>query len=129
MPFEIDKSSSLPVYAQLAEQIRWAIRDGRLSVGDGMPTVRQLAVDLRLNANTVARVYRDLQTEGILRLERGVGTFVAATAAPPLDKRRRRSIENTTDRLIGIAVKAGMTPTELSQLIETRWKEVADVTR
>lgn len=129
MRYEIDKTSSLPVYVQLAEQIRWAIRDGRLAVGDSMPTVRQLAVELRLNANTVARVYRDLQAEGVLRLERGVGTFVAATAAPPLDKRQRRSIENTTDRLIGMAAAAGMTPMELSQLIETRWKEVTDATR
>jgi len=129
MWYEIDKSSSLPVYAQLADQIRWAIRDGRLAVGDSMPTVRQLAVELRLNANTVARVYRDLQAEGVLRLERGIGTFVATTAAPPVEKSRRRSIEKNTDRLIGMAHKAGMTSAELSQLIEIRWKEVADATR
>ena len=129
MVFEIDKKSSLPIYAQLAQQIRWAIRDGRLSPGDALPTVRRLAVDLRLNANTVARVYRDLQAEGVLRLERGIGTFVAATAGPALGEKQRRSIQKTTETLIGLAMRAGMTSTELAQLVETRWKEVTDVTR
>ena len=82
-----------------------------------------------LNANTVARVYRDLQTTGVLRLERGVGTFVASTAAAPLDKRQRQSIEKTTDKLIGLALAADMSPSEVAQLIETRWKEVNHATR
>ncbi len=129
MRFEIDKTNSLPVYAQLAQQIRWAIRDGRLRGGDALPTVRQLAVDLRLNANTVARVYRDLQSEGVLRLERGVGTFVAATAGPPLDETQRLALESGMETLIEVAMRAGMTAPELAQLMETRWKEIADATR
>ena len=73
---EIEKRSAVPIYAQLRDQIRLLVLRGALAPGDSMPTVRALAVDLGVNANTVARVYRDLQTEGVLRLERGVGTFV-----------------------------------------------------
>ena len=75
--FQIDRASPLPVYVQLAEQIRLLIHRGALGPGDPLPTVRELAVALSLNANTVTRVYRDLQQEGLLRLERGLGTSVA----------------------------------------------------
>mgnify|MGYP002681587656 CR=1 FL=1 len=75
----IDKSSGVPIHLQLAERIRLLIREGALKAGEALPTVRSLAVELEINANTVARVYRDLQTDGLLRLERGVGTFVADT--------------------------------------------------
>ena len=80
---DIEKGSAVPIYAQLRDQIRLLIHRGALVPGDMMPTVRALAVDLGINANTVARVYRDLQSEGLLRLERGIGTSVMA---PPSDR-------------------------------------------
>ncbi len=83
-PIQIDKRSGIPVYVQFGEQIRLHIKRGFLKVGDALPTVRSLAVELGINANTVARVFRDLQTEGVLRLERGVGSFVAETADLPV---------------------------------------------
>ena len=76
-PLKIDKRSGIPIYIQLGESIRLLIREGKLKPGDDLPTVRSLAVQLGINANTVARVYRELQTDGLLRLERGIGTFVA----------------------------------------------------
>ena len=74
---EIDKGSGIPFYIQLSEQIRLLVHEGRLGAGDPLPTVRELAVELEVNANTVARVYRDLQQAGVLDLRRGVGTFVS----------------------------------------------------
>lgn len=68
----------MPLYAQLTRAIRFAIATGKLRVGEQLPTVRQLAVELRVNANTVAKVYAELERSGILETRRGVGTFVSA---------------------------------------------------
>src|SRR5215470_3370879 len=77
----IDPRDPTPIYAQLERALRAAIASGRLHPGDQLPTVRQLAVDLRVNANTVARVYTDLERDGVLETRRGVGSFVSATRA------------------------------------------------
>ena len=74
----IDAAHPTPIYAQVEQGIRAAITTGRLAPGDQLPTVRQLAIDLRVNANTVARVYVDLERAGVVETRRGVGTFVAA---------------------------------------------------
>ena len=73
----VDHRHPTPLYAQLEQGIRGAIGAGRLGPGAQLPTVRQLAVELRINANTVARVYADLERVGVLETRRGVGTFVA----------------------------------------------------
>jgi GntR family transcriptional regulator len=88
----VDPRDKTPIYAQLERGLRAAIAAGRLRAGDQLPTVRQLAVDLRVNANTVARVYSDLERAGVLETRRGVGSFVAATperARPPREHERR----------------------------------------
>jgi GntR family transcriptional regulator len=88
----IDSHDATPIYAQLDRALRAAIATGRLKVGEQLPTVRELAVDLRVNANTVARVYTELERAGVLETRRGVGSFVAATpeqAHPPDEYHRR----------------------------------------
>jgi GntR family transcriptional regulator len=77
--FHINVADPMPLYAQLERAIRFAIATGKLRVGDQLPTVRRLAVDLRINANTVAKVYAELERTGTLETRRGVGTFVART--------------------------------------------------
>ena len=125
LPLSVHRTTSAPVYVQLTEQIRLLVRRGVLQQGDAMPTVRSLAVELGINANTVARVYRDLQTEGLLRLERGVGTFVEK---PPdqktLAQRDFRRIERRARELVEQAGEAGFTRHELSELITALWKEI-----
>ena len=76
--FSLSPSHPMPLYAQLTRAIQFAIATGRLRIGEQLPTVRQLAVDLRVNANTVAKVYAELERSGILETRRGVGTFVSA---------------------------------------------------
>jgi GntR family transcriptional regulator len=88
----VDPHHPLPIYAQLDRAIRAAVATGRLAPGAQLPTVRQLAVELKVNANTVARVYVDLERAGILETRRGVGTFVAA-AQPALGAKRGRENE------------------------------------
>ena len=88
----IDVRDKTPIYAQLERGLRAAIATGRLRSGDQLPTVRQLAVELKVNANTVARVYSDLERAGILETRRGVGSFIAATperARSPREHERR----------------------------------------
>src|SRR6187399_550675 len=88
----IDVRDKTPIYAQLERGLRAAIASGRLQTGNQLPTVRQLAVELRINANTVARVYVELERAGVLETRRGVGSFVSATpeqAHPPRDHQRR----------------------------------------
>jgi GntR family transcriptional regulator len=96
--FAIDQADKTPVYAQLERGIRSAIAAGRLAVGDQLPTVRQLAVDLRVNANTVAKVYAFLERAAVLETRRGVGTFIAARTATPQEESLRQSELN---RLVG----------------------------
>src|SRR6185503_18460291 len=88
----IDPRDPTPIYAQLERGLRAAIATGKLSAGDQLPTVRQLSVDLRINANTVARVYATLERAGVIETKRGVGSFISAAPAqahPPREQERR----------------------------------------
>ena len=119
----IDARDSTPIYAQLDRGLRAAIASGRLTPGDQLPTVRQLAVDLRINANTVARVYADLERAGILETRRGVGSFIRASAAEarPPDEHQRR-LRAFVTRLLADASAAGFTPDELVEHITSHGK-------
>ena len=122
--FQIDRASATPVYVQLQEQIRLLVHRGLLVPGDAMPTVRALAVELGINANTVTRVYRELQQQGVLRLERGVGTFVAQPDdRSPIAERDYRRIARKTVELVELCRETGLTSRELTQLIGSTWKE------
>jgi len=123
LPLQIDRDSGIPVYVQLEERIRMLLHQGVLRRGQAMPTVRTLAVDLGINANTVTRVYRDLQADGLLRLERGIGTFVAEGADTPMSTSALKHLDKKVGDVIHLARQAGLTPRELSQFIQTRWKE------
>ena len=111
----IDTRDRTPIYAQLNRALRAAIAAGRLRPGDQLPTVRQLAVDLRINANTVARVYTDLERDGVLETRRGVGSFVRAgpAQARSADEHSRR-LKAFVTRMLGDAASAGFTLDELA---------------
>jgi GntR family transcriptional regulator len=100
--FAIDPADRTPLHAQLERGIKAAIATGRLAVGDQLPTVRQLAVDLKVNANTVAKVYAFLERAGMLETRRGVGTFVAArtTTAQEEEPQRRTELNRLVDRFL-----------------------------
>ena len=122
--FTIDASDPTPIYAQLERAIRAEIVAGRLSGGTQLPTVRQLAVDLRVNANTVAKVYSELERAGVLSTQRGVGTFVRETAEPHAARAsaqdRERALHQMTDRLLAEAHARGLTIDEIIRHLESR---------
>jgi GntR family transcriptional regulator len=111
----VDPHDPTPIYAQLERGLRAAMATGRLTPGDQLPTVRQLAVDLRVNANTVARVYAELERSGAIETRRGVGSFIRATAAeahPPRERDRR--LKAFITRVLADAGAAGFTADDLA---------------
>jgi GntR family transcriptional regulator len=117
----IDQRDATPIYAQLARGLRAAIATNRLKPGDQLPTVRQLAVDLQVNANTVARVYSELERAGVIETKRGVGSFISAKSSdvhsPSDNKRRLRAF---ITRALAEADAAGFTVSDLIAELRTQ---------
>jgi GntR family transcriptional regulator len=110
----VDTHDATPIYAQLERGLRAAIATGRLQPGEQLPTVRELAVDLRINANTVARVYAELERAGVIETRRGVGSFVSATPAQARSPREHeRRLRAFVTRVLGDADAAGFTIDDL----------------
>ena len=124
--FAITPNDPTPIYAQLDRSIRAAIAQGKLAVGDRLPTVRQLAVDLRVNANTVAKVYAELERSGVLATQRGVGTFVLASPVSPSTqpraatarRERERQLRPLVDRLLADASAIGISLPEIVEYFQ-----------
>jgi GntR family transcriptional regulator len=89
--FRLDLQSGVPVYRQIIDQVRGGIASGALTVGDQLPTVRQLAVDLSINPNTVVRAYRELELGGLLETHQGTGTFISTQKLRGGEAERARS--------------------------------------
>ena len=121
---ELDPRDPTPIYAQLDRALRAAIASGRLSIGDQLPTVRQLAVDLRVNANTIARVYLDLERAGVIETRRGVGSFIRASAAAARPAREhQRRLRALATHIAADAAAHGFTIHELVQQLTSLGKD------
>jgi GntR family transcriptional regulator len=125
--FHIDTEDPTPIYAQLERAIRFAIATERLRVGEQLPTVRQLAVDLKINANTVAKVYAELERGGILETRRGVGTFVRARQdgifTRASKQSRERELRAFADRFLAEAHNLGFSFDEVIEHLTDRRKK------
>jgi len=113
--FAIDLHSGVPVYRQLIDQVRGGIASGSLTAGDQLPTVRQLAVDLEINPNTVMRAYRELELGGLLETHQGTGTFIANKKIEKKSAERDRQLSQMAGEFAARAGAAGFT---LEDLIE-----------
>jgi GntR family transcriptional regulator len=123
LPIQIDPADATPIYAQVDRAIRVAIATGKMRPGDQLPTVRQLAVDLRVNANTVARVYLGLERDGVVATKRGVGTFINDTPRSAQAPHRDRQLRALADRFLTDAAAIGYSPREAVRLLAQRIKE------
>jgi GntR family transcriptional regulator len=112
MRFRVNPSSSEPVYAQIVRQAREAVARGHLRPGEQLPTVRELAVDLVINPNTIAAAYREMERAGLVVTQRGRGTFVA-DPQPVSASDRRRLLQKPLDLLLTEAAHLGATEEEL----------------
>src|SRR5882757_6929650 len=107
--FKLDLHSGVPVYRQLIDQVRSGVASGSLTAGDQLPTVRQLAVDLAINPNTVMRAYRELELGGLLETHQGTGTFVADKKPEKNSPERERQLAQMAGECAARAGAAGFT--------------------
>ncbi len=125
--FQLNLSDPTPLYAQLERAIRLGISIGRLPPDTQLPTVRQLAVDLCINANTVAKVYRDLERSGILETRRGIGTFIKAPASKAMAKAERDGLLMVlADRFLAEAAALGFSADQLLDHLVSRLRKGSD---
>lgn len=99
--FNIDPRSGVPMYSQLIDQVKRSIAVGALSPGERLPTVKQLAVDLTINPNTVARAYRDLERDGVIETSPGRGSFVRESDV----RQTRKTVTDVASRALEAAVR------------------------
>jgi GntR family transcriptional regulator len=119
--FSLSPSHPMPLYAQLTRAIRFAIATGKLRVGEQLPTVRQLAVELRVTANTVAKVYTELERSGILETRRGVGTFVSARHfAANHREEHEKHLDELVDRFVEEGGAMGFSVDDLFDQLQSR---------
>lgn len=120
----INPSDAVPIWKQIEEEIRRLIALGRFTSGDSIPSVRDLAKDLRVNPATVAKAYQRLADSGFLETRRGEGTFVAA--APPTFKKlaRRQALKAAAHRFASLAATVGATPEEALEEIQSALEDV-----
>jgi len=111
--FRLDLQSGVPVYRQIIDQVRAGMASGALTVGDRLPAVRQLAVDLSINPNTVVRAYRDLELGGLLETHQGTGTFISAQKLRGGEAERERQLAQIVGDCVARAGAAGFTVKDL----------------
>jgi GntR family transcriptional regulator len=115
--FRLDARSGVPVYRQLIDQVLGGIASGALHPGAQLPTVRQVAVDLAINPNTVMRAYRELEIRGVLETQQGTGTFIAQQDVKPDEVERRRRLQQLAGEFAARAGSAGFTLDELIEVL------------
>lgn len=120
---QLDFRSGLPIYTQIVNQIQSQLVNGILKPGDQLPTVRALALELRVNFNTVARAYRILDEAHIISTQQGRGTFITEIPPPEVsEKLRTESLLELTDRFLSEASRLGFSEREVSQMVRDRLK-------
>jgi GntR family transcriptional regulator len=118
--FRLDASSGVPFYRQVIDQVLLAIADGRLRPGTQLPTVRQLAVDLSVNLNTVAKAYREMEIRGIVETQQGTGTFIAARPSDGKSKEKKKALAALVDRFLANGEALGLPMVDLVEAVVER---------
>lgn len=125
--FQLNPHSGVPVYRQLIDQVQGALAGGRLKPGDQLPTIRQAAVDLAINPNTVTRAYREMEIRGLLETQQGTGTFIAEQRIEADSVVRSQQLEQLAAETIARAGANGFAIAELidvlNQILNERGNE------
>ena len=123
----LDAADHAPLYVQIERAIRAAVATGRLAKGAQLPTVRQLAVDLKVNANTVAKVYSELERDGLVETRRGIGTFVGEASQASLRHRsNKQALRDLAGRVLQDAAARGFSREEFMAELQLQLKEEHD---
>jgi GntR family transcriptional regulator len=116
--FRLDLKSGVPVYRQLIDQVLVAVASGGLTAGDQLPTVRQLAVDLSINPNTVVRAYKELEIRGMLTTQQGTGTFITSKRIKQDELQRQRRLTQMVDEFVARVSAEGYKVEEIIARLE-----------
>jgi len=118
----IETSGFIPIYEQIKKGIKGEISLGVLKANEALPSIRDLAAELVINPNTVARAYRELEHEGFITTRKGKASFVAENSTSLIQGERMRLLEDVFDRAIAEARKFGLDATEIKKIVESRLK-------
>lgn len=118
--FKLDPKSGVPYYRQIIDQIRYGIAAGKLSVGERLPTVRLLAVNLQVNPNTISKAYKELEILSVLETHQGTGTFIGDVDVKIPDEERRKKLKIICDEFLTIAGTYGFKNIEIIEEISRR---------
>jgi GntR family transcriptional regulator len=121
--FWVDEASGVPVYRQLIDQVQGGLASGSLKAGDQLPTVRQVAVDLTINPNTVLRAYRELEIRGVLDTQQGTGTFISDRKPAMNNGERERQLGQLVSDFTARAGAGGFTVEQLIEALRERLAE------
>jgi GntR family transcriptional regulator len=121
----IDPRSPTPIYAQIAARIRVAVAAGELRTGDGLPSVRTLATRLRVNPATVVQAYRELETEGLVQMRQGAGTFVTDVTPERRARERAADARRLVRELLAEAARRGISASDLKHALSAELEETA----
>ncbi len=124
MLFKIDPNSSKPVYLQLIDQVKYAVASGRLREGDRLGAIRDVAVQTRVNRNTVARAYAELERQGVIRSRPGQGSFISGEGPQVGRARAKKHLGELIDELLAQAHQFKLSQEELLSLVRERLKKV-----
>ncbi len=120
MQFRLSPSSGVPIYRQIIDQVIGGVASGKLRSGDQLPTVRQVAVDLSVNPNTVVRAYRELEIRGLLETQQGSGTFISDKKVEQNDREREERLEQLATEFVTRAGAEGFTISELVEVLNAQ---------
>lgn len=111
--FVLDPKAGVPFYRQVIDQIRYGIASGKLKVGEQLPTVRALAVELKVNLNTIAKAYKELEIQNILETQQGTGTFIGQVDVDLSEKERRKKLQDICHEFVTVAHSYGFSVPDL----------------
>ncbi len=129
MQIQIVPNSSIPIFRQIADQVRRLVATGKLQLGDPVPSVRQLAKDLVINPNTVAKAYADLTRDGVLESQQGRGLFVAKRKSVYTKAERVRRLDEAIQRLIGEGLTLDFSAEEIIERVSLQLGKLTHETR
>ena len=118
--FKLDPKSGVPFYRQIIDQIRYGVASGNLEVGEQLPTVRALAVQLKVNLNTVSKSYRELEIQSVLETQQGTGTFIGPISVQISKEERQNKLANICSEFLSIAYSYGFSNQEIRNELKQR---------
>jgi GntR family transcriptional regulator len=125
--FKLDPKSGVPYYRQIIDQIRYGVASGRLSVGEQLPTVRALAVQLKVNLNTVSKAYRELEIQSLLETQQGTGTFIGSVGIQISESESQNKLAEICTEFLSIASTYGFGIEDIVQELRKREGDTHEV--